>query len=101
GELTDSAVTNWLRIALLRLGGSGAISRGSLALAVRVLAATTLIGLIASIIASGLLVPERWADFAIAVCTYLIVGAVNRFALTVLQMQQRHGAYSLLEFLRS
>ncbi len=101
GELTDSAVTNWLRIALLRLGGKGEISRGSLLLAARVLAVTTGIGLAISIVASGLVVPERWADFAVAVCTYLVVGAVSRFALTVLQMQQRHSAYSLLEFVRA
>lgn len=101
GELTDSAVTNWLRIALLRLGGKGEISRGSLLLAARVLTVTTLIGFVVSVAASGLVVPERWAEFAIAVCTYLVVGAVSRFALTVLQMQQRHGAYSLLEFVRA
>lgn len=101
GELTDAAVTNWLRIALLRLGGKGEISRGSLVLAAKVLTVTTLIGLVVSAVASGLVVPERWVEFAIAVCTYLIVGAVSRFALTVLQMQQRHSAYSLLEFVRA
>ena len=41
GELTDSALTSWLRIALLRLGGKGEISRGSLLLAARVLGART------------------------------------------------------------
>ncbi len=101
GELTDSAVTNWLRISLLRLGGKGEISRGSMALAARVLAVTTLIGLGIAFAAAGLVAPERWADFATAVCAYLIVGAVSRFGLTLLQMQQRHGAYSLLEFLRA
>jgi O-antigen/teichoic acid export membrane protein len=101
GELTDSAVTNWLRIALLRLGGKGEISRGSLLLALRVLAATTAIGLVVSTVASAIVVPERWEAFAIAVCTYLIVGAVSRFGLTVLQMQQRHRAYSVLEFARA
>lgn len=101
GELTDSAVTNWLRIALLRLGGKGQISRGSLLLAARVLVITTLVGLVVSAAASGLVAPERWSDFAIAVGTYLMVGTVSRFALTILQMQQRHSVYSLLEFLRA
>ena len=101
GELTDSAVTNWLRIALLRLGGTGEVTRGSLRLAARVLTVTTLVGLAVSSIASGLVAPERWAEFAIAVSAYLVVGAVSRFALTVLQMQQRHGAYALLEFARA
>lgn len=101
GELTDSAVTNWLRIALLRLGGKGDISNGSVKLAARVLVVTTLLGLVVSAGASLLIAPERWVEFAIAVGTYLTVGALSRFALTLLQMQQRHSAYSLLEFLRA
>lgn len=101
GELTDSAVTNWLRISLLRLGGKGEIGRGSFKLAARVLLATTAIGLAVSAAASALIVPERWAEFALAVCTYLVVGSVSRLALTVLQMQTRHRTYSLLEFLRA
>jgi len=101
GELTDIAVTNWLRTALLRLGGKGDVSRGSLLLAARVLVATTLVGLAVSVIASGIVVPERSAEFALAVCTYLVVGAIGRFALTVLQMQQRHFAYAMLESLRA
>lgn len=101
GELTDAAVTNWLRIALLRLGGKGEISRGSVLLAARVLLITTVIGLLVSTAAAGLVVPERWAEFATAVGVYLAVGAVARFGLTLLQMQQRHSAYSMLEFLRA
>ncbi|MBN9315474.1 MAG: oligosaccharide flippase family protein [Devosia sp.] len=101
GELTDSAVTNWLRIALLRLGGKDEVSRGSLMLAGRVLVVTTLVGIAVSVLASGVVAPERWTDFSIAVSTYLVVGAVSRLALTVLQMQQRHRTYAMLEFGRA
>ncbi|PTE11575.1 lipopolysaccharide biosynthesis protein [Mesorhizobium helmanticense] len=101
GEMTDIAVTNWLRIALLRLGGKGDVSRGSLMLAGRVLLASTTLALVVSVVASALIVPERWVEFSIAVGSYLIAGAVGRFALTVLQMQQRHSVYSMLEFLRA
>lgn len=101
GEMTDAAVTNWLRIALLRLGGKGEISRGSVLLAGRVLLLTTLFALLISVLASVVVVPERWAAFSLAVGAYLIAGSVNRFALTILQMQQRHSTYSLLEFLRA
>lgn len=101
GEMTDIAVTNWLRIALLRLGGKGHVSRGSLKLAGQVLLASTTVALIVSVVASALIVPERWVEFSIAVGSYLIAGAVGRFALTVLQMQQRHSVYSMLEFLRA
>ncbi len=101
GELTDSALTSWLRIALLRLGGKGEISRGSLLLAARVLVVTAVIGLCASAVASGLIAPERWGEFSLAVGVYLAVAAVSRFGLTILQMQQRHGTYSLLEFARA
>lgn len=101
GELTDSALTSWLRIALLRLGGKGEISRGSLILAARVLVVTAVIGLAASGLASGFIAPERWGEFSLAVGVYLAVAAVSRFGLTILQMQQRHGTYSLLEFARA
>jgi O-antigen/teichoic acid export membrane protein len=101
GELTDSALSSWLRIALLRLGGKGEISHGSVKLAARVLVVTTLVGLVVSVAGSALVAPERWVEFAVAVGTYLSVGALSRFALTLLQMQQRHTAYSLLEFLRA
>lgn len=101
GEMTDVAVTNWLRIALLRLGGKGEINSGTIKLAGQVLLGTTLVALGVAIAASGLIVPERWADFAIAVCAYLVAGSVGRFALSILQMQQRHSTYSMLEFLRA
>jgi O-antigen/teichoic acid export membrane protein len=101
GELTDAALTNWLRIALLRLGGKGEISRGSLLLAARVLAVTAVLGLAVSAAASLVIAPGRWVEFAIAVGVYLGVAALSRFALTILQMQQRHGTYSLLEFVRA
>jgi len=101
GELTDSALTSWLRIALLRLGGKGEISRGSLLLAARVLLVTAVVGLGISALASGLIAPERWGEFALAVSVYLAVAAVSRYALTILQMQQRHGTYSMLEFARA
>jgi len=101
GELCDSALTSWLRIALLRLGGKGEISRGSLLLAARVLVVAVLLGLVLSAGASFVVAPERWVEFSVAVGVYLCVAAVSRFALTILQMQQRHGTYSLLEFARA
>jgi O-antigen/teichoic acid export membrane protein len=101
GEMTDVAVTNWLRIALLRLGGKGDISRGSLVLAGQMLLVTTALALVISVAASAIVVPERWIAFAIAVSAYLVAGSIGRFALTVLQMQQRHSAYSMLEFTRA
>lgn len=101
GEMTDIAVTNWLRIALLRLGGKGEINSGSVRLAGRVLFGTTLAGLLVAGAVSGLIAPERWTDFALAVGAYLIAGSLARFALTILQMQQRHSVYSMLEFLRA
>ena len=101
GEMTDIAVTNWLRIALLRLGGKGDISRGSVTIAGRMLIGSTILAVVISVIAAQLVVPERWSDFAIAVGAYIVAGAVSRFALTVLQMQQRHSTYSMLEFLRA
>ncbi|MEB2844609.1 lipopolysaccharide biosynthesis protein [Rhizobiales bacterium RZME27] len=101
GEMTDTAFANWLRVSLLRLGGKGEIASGSLVRAGRMVLATTAIGLVVSVAASAAIVPERWGEFSIAVCTYLLASAIARYALTVLQMQQRHTAYSFLEFLRA
>ncbi|HTO29075.1 MAG TPA: oligosaccharide flippase family protein, partial [Devosia sp.] len=101
GEMTDVAVTNWLRIALLRLGGKGDVSRGGLLLAGRVMVISTLVALAVAAGASLVVAPDRWIDFALAVGAYLVAGTVGRFALTVLQMQQRHSTYSILEFLRA
>jgi O-antigen/teichoic acid export membrane protein len=101
GEMTDIAVTNWLRTALLRLGGKGDVTSGSLYLAGRILLFSTIVALLASTAVSAVVVPERMMEFSIAVGSYLVAGAVNRYALTTLQMQQRHSAYSMLEFLRA
>ena len=102
GEMTDAATTNWLRIALLRLGGKGDISRGSLFLAGRVTCCDHAGCAVDLDRAPRLLVaPERWIAVLLAVGGYLVAGSVDRFALTMLQMQQRHSTYILLEFLRA
>lgn len=101
GELVDVALANWLRIAFVRLGGTGELTRGSVRLAARVLVVTTAIAVLASVVASRLIVPEDWLGFSVAVGVYLTGGAVGRFALAVLQMQRRQRLYALLEFLRA
>lgn len=101
GEMTDVVVTNWLRIAFVRLGGTGEVSRGSVLRTGQILLATTVLGVIIATIATLFVVPERWLEFSIAVGTYLVAGAVSRYAITLLQMQQRHSTYSMMEFLRA
>ncbi|WPE20569.1 lipopolysaccharide biosynthesis protein [Shinella zoogloeoides] len=101
GEMTDVALTNWLRISLLRLGGKGDVTSGSLSRAGTILLFTTLLAIVVSIVASGYVAPERWTDFSIAVCGYLVAGAVARYGLVILQMQQRHTTYAMMEFLRA
>ena len=101
GELVDVALANWLRIAFVRLGGTGDVTRGSVWIAARVLVVTTSLAILASLLASSFIVPEDWLGFSIAVGAYLIAGAVGRFALSVLQMQRRQRLYALLEFLRA
>ncbi|MEO9231393.1 MAG: polysaccharide biosynthesis C-terminal domain-containing protein [Devosia sp.] len=101
GEMTDVAIANWLRVALLRLGGKGDVTQGSLWMAGRILLVSMVIALFVSTTVSIVVVPERMIEFSIAVGAYLVAGAVNRFALTTLQMQQRHVAYSMLEFSRA
>lgn len=101
GEMTDVALTNWLRISLLRLGGKGDVTSGSLARAGTILLFTTSLALVVAVVASGYVAPERWLDFSIAVCAYLVAGAIARYGLVILQMQQRHTTYAMMEFLRA
>lgn len=101
GEMIDVAVTDWMRISLLRLGGKGDVSRGSLARAASILFGTSALALVVAIPASIIVVPQRWMEFLLAVAAYLVAGAIARFGLIVLQMQQRHTAYVTLEFLRA
>ena len=102
GELIDTGLSTWLRIALLRLGGKGEISAGSLWYAGRVLFFSTAAG--HRLFGGGLDVSScqsAGCSSPLAVCSYLVAASISRFALTILQMQQRHSAYSLLEFLRA
>ncbi len=88
----------------LRSPCSGSTAKATSAVAVRSGGKVLLprrAGLVIAAGASAFVVPARWVEFAVAVCAYLVVGAIARFALTVLQMQQRHSAYSLLECLRA
>lgn len=101
GEMTDVALTNWLRISLLRLGGKGDVTSGSLYRAGAILLFTTMLALVVAVVASGYVAPERWYDFSVAVCAYLIAGAIARYGLVILQMQQRHTTYAMMEFLRA
>lgn len=101
GELADMALANWLRIAFLRLGGTGAISRGSVLRALSVSTMTTGAAIALALAATPFVVPERPVEFGLAVTLYLIAGAVGRFVLTLLQMRQRQGHYALLETLRA
>jgi len=101
GEMTDVALTNWLRISLLRLGGKGDVTSGSLSRAGTILLFTTMLALVVAVVASGYVAPERWRDFSLAVCAYLVAGAIARYGLVILQMQQRHTTYAMMEFLRA
>lgn len=101
GEMTDIAVSNWLRIALIRLGGSVTVLSGTLRKAGGVLALTTTAGVVIATGASIAVVPERWQEFSLAVGLYLVAGSISRFGLTTLQMQQRQTLFTLMEGLRS
>jgi O-antigen/teichoic acid export membrane protein len=101
GELADMALSNWLRIAFLRLGGTGDISRGSVLRALSVSALTTGLAIVLALAATPIIVPEDPVAFGFAVTSYLFAGAVVRFVLTLLQMRQRQAHYALLETLRA
>lgn len=101
GEMADMAISSWLRLVLIRLGGSGEVSRGTLRRGAMVLVSSTLVAVLVAGGAAVTMVPERWQDFAVAVGLYIAAGSISRFGLTILQMQQQHALYTLLEGLRA
>ncbi len=101
GEMADMALSGWLRVAFLRLGGGHEVTRGSVAKALHVLVATTVLAVIAGIGLGVATVPERADAFALAVLTYLVAGSIGRFLLTLLQMRGAQLAYTSVETLRA
>lgn len=101
GEMADMALSGWLRVAFLRLGGGHEVTRGSVSRALHVLVATTLLAAIAGIGLGIVTVPERADAFSLAVFTYLVAGSLGRFLLTLLQMRGAQLAYTAVETLRA
>ena len=101
GEMADITISNWLRVALIRLGGVAKITTGAVRRGVGAMLATTLVAVLVAIVAALLVVPERWQEFAIATGLYVTAGNILRYGLTVLQIQERRSTYTLLEAVRA
>lgn len=101
GELVDASLTTWVRLALLRLGAGGAISRALANVVFGSVAVTTLLGGVISLVIAVVLVPDRALQFWLAVFAYVLAISTLKFGLALLQVNHRSATYSILEICRA
>lgn len=101
GELVDSSLSTWVRLALMRLGGGGMISRGLANVVFSTVAGTTAIGGVISLGIAIVLVPDRAVEFWVAVFAYILAISLLKYGLALLQVAGRSVTYSVLEILRA
>lgn len=101
GELIDTSLTTWVRLALLRLGSGGTISRNLAAVVLKVVILTTGAGCVISFAISFLLIGKQFLTFWTAVATYTVGISLLRFGLTLLQSNNRSVTFSVLEIARA
>ncbi|WP_180275769.1 lipopolysaccharide biosynthesis protein [Sphingobium sp. IP1] len=101
GELVDTSLTTWVRLALLRLGAGGQASRGLANVVLSLVALMTALGAGVSLIISLVLVPDRPLQFWIAVLAYVVSITSLRVGLALLQLNDRNLTYSVLEMCRA
>lgn len=101
GEMADTGLSSWIRIALLRLGSSAQMTTGAISLVAQVSSVTGVAAMTAAAIGAVFLVPEHPLNFALATAVYIANNSLNRVSLGVLQIQERRSLFSLLESCRS
>lgn len=101
GELVDASMTTWVRLALLRLGSGGMISRMLANVVLGSVAVTTALGGVLSLVISLVLVPDQPFLFWLAVFSYILAISLLRFGLALLQLNSRSVTYSTLEIGRA
>jgi O-antigen/teichoic acid export membrane protein len=102
GELVEMTVSNWTRIALLRLmSGEETISKGTLQRSAAICCVTLLISVFAILLLTWLIAPDDFVTFATATVSYVVSAALLRFGLTFLQIRGLRGSYILVEVARS
>ena len=101
-EVLDMTCSSWIRLAQLRL--DSARPRSLVRATMRSLLLTTiavLAGVAASFAVSPVLVPDRYAEFGLAVGCYVIANGVIRLGITVLRMRGKAVACSVIETSRA
>jgi O-antigen/teichoic acid export membrane protein len=101
GELVDTSLTTWVRLALLRLGSGGTITTDLAAVVLRTVALTTSFGCLVSLGIAWFLIRPGFLPFWIAVASYTLGISLLRFGLALLQLNNRSVTYSVLEIARA
>jgi O-antigen/teichoic acid export membrane protein len=102
GEILDMSASNWVRFSLLRSDTlrTGAWRDAFFKCGV-LLAGTTLVACLTTLLASIFMAHERVLGFAFATSAYIASNSFLRFGLTTLQMRGNRLEYSGIESLRS
>jgi O-antigen/teichoic acid export membrane protein len=101
GEMLDGIGGGWLRIILIREESKeGCFGPMFGRVAVVSLASTSIMCAVGFFLGRWLMMPEA-GRFTIAVLSYTICFGVLKFALTCLQVRSQHGAYGIVEIVRS
>jgi O-antigen/teichoic acid export membrane protein len=101
GELVDTSLTTWVRLALLRLGAGGRISTGLASVVLKTVLATTAIGCVVGFIVAIFVIKEDYIRFWMAVSTYTCGISLLRFGLALLQLENKSITYTALEISRA
>ena len=101
GELIDTSLTTWVRLALLRLGSGGSVSAELARVILKTVLVTTVLGCIISLMIAYLLIGNGFLEFWIAVASYTCSISLLRFGLSLLQAKNQSALYSIFEILRA
>ncbi len=101
GELVDTSLTTWVRLALLRLGAGGKVSTELASIVFRTVLATTAVGCVIGFVVAIFVIKEDYIRFWIAVSTYTCGISLLRFGLALLQLQNKSVTYTALEISRA
>jgi O-antigen/teichoic acid export membrane protein/glycosyltransferase involved in cell wall biosynthesis len=102
GEIAEMTSAGWTRIAMLRLGGENPSGNAATVIQIGRFGAASLLlasGLVAAFV--FMLVPEAYLVFLASVFLYILSNSCARYALTILQLQQKKNLYSIFESLRA
>lgn len=101
GELIDTSMTTWVRLALLRLGSGSSVSTNLAHVILKTVFLTTGGGCLVGLATAYLLIGDNFIEFWLAVSCYTVSISLMRFGLALLQAKNKSLLYSGIEVIRA